>query len=221
MSPNSARYYVDDLLPKEAIIGRFSRPVVFDDFGAEQLNEIFLRKPASMFELGLTVWTHHLEIDREMDPYALAQFVDRDDPRLIHHIADLIGQPVLHDIQYSVGHVQDSQLSDTVAAEILAAFVYPNYLHISDIQFSNPYEPISEGRRRYQFKRFTGLNLFGELLDKTLAVGRDIGATHLSLTAAGADLLPFFQRFGFEVENNAAGSAGVANGTSTPMRRAL
>lgn len=212
---------MDSLLPKEKVSAKFVRPVHFEDLGLAQLDEIERRKSASLYELGLTVWTHHLEIEPRTDARALAEYVDGGDPRLVARIADQLGRQVLFDIQYTIGRVQDDQLDYNVVAEILAAFVYPGYLHISDVEFSNPYEPIPKVNREYRFQKYAGLKMFGTLLDRTLEIGRNVGASQLSLTAASPDLVTFFRRFGFEVEDNAAGRYGLEHGLGVPMRRSI
>jgi hypothetical protein len=209
------------LVPKEEVAARFSCPVLFEDLSLDQFQEIERRKGSSLYELGLTVWTHHLEIEPRTDPRALAEYVDSEDPQLLARISREIDREVLFDIQYTIGRVQDEQLDYNVVAEVLAAFVYPGYLHISDVEFSNPYVPIPPNERKYQLQKFAGLGIFGTLMDQTVEVARKIGASHISLTAAVPDLVPFFARFGFEVEDNAAGEYGLANGLSVPMRQRL
>ncbi len=131
------------------------------------------------------------------------------------------GIRVLSDIAYTIAEVEDIQLEKKCAAEVLLAVIYPNVLRISDVTFCNPYQEIFEKERRYRFQYYKGLGLFPELLVNCESYCQEHAIHEITLCAAYIDLVPFFEKHGFRVDDTPAGKIAVEVKEGIPMTKVL
>lgn len=117
--------------------------------------------------------------------------------------------------------IEDAELDEPRAAELLLAVTYPGVLRISDVTFANPRQEIPEAKRQYRFQTHRGLGLFSEFLDRCEQYCREAGISEITLAAAYIDLVPFFQRFGFHVEDTPTGRMYLELKQGIPMVRAV
>jgi hypothetical protein len=208
-------------LPKNELSTRFEA-ISFAEYGRDKLPTITSLKGTALCAMGLSVWDNIIADGKDaVEPKALAKYVDNEDPSLIRRIRNQLGKDVLFDVYY--GHATLAlEGKDYTVAETLIAHVYPNHLHIADIEFSNPYKPIPKDKRQHPHMHFEGLGLLGTYLANVERISRELKCTGITLTAATEDLAKLFSRYGFEIADTPAGDiAKQGIEISIPMMRRI
>lgn len=174
-----------------------------------------------MAEIGGGAWDRYVQQHPDCDPQALAPFFQENSPNIYLAMERHTGLKVLSDISFTTAEVLDETLEEKQCAELLLAVTWPNVLRISDVTFVNPYQPIPESERKYRFQDFKGLGLFPELMDNCQQYCADKRIPEITLSAAYIDLVPFFESYGFSVEDTPAGIASMKFGVGIPMHKVL
>jgi len=125
----------------------------------------------------------------------------------------------LQDIVLIHAHVADDDLEVDICGKLLLARTYPNNLHISDVEFINPYKKVPTAEQSYQFHKYRSLGLFSELLENIRLLGKESGIAKITLTAASSDQVPYFEKHGFSIEKTAFAEHATAAGRSIPMQK--
>ncbi|WP_108126732.1 hypothetical protein [Saccharospirillum mangrovi] len=212
---------LSDIFPKESISKKFNSEISIQERGRKNLNEIANLKTGCMVEIGGGAWDRYVQQNPSCDPRALGSFFDDGSPKLYLAMERLTGLKVLKDILYTTAHVIDESLEDTLCAELLLAVTWPNVLRISDVTFINPYGPIPETERQYHYQDYKGLGLFPELLENCEKFCSENDIPEITLSAAYIDLVPFFESYGFMVEDTPAGRAYLELEAGIPMHKVL
>lgn len=210
-----------DIFPEASIKSKFSKDLCIVRRGRSQLAEIVQLKSDCMAEIGGGAWDRYVQKNPKCNPQALSSYFDENSPKIYLAMERYTGLKVLKDIHYVTANVQDTSLTETQCAELLLAITWPNVLRISDVTFANPYKPIHETERKYQFQDFKGLGLFPELLQKCEQFCSEKGIPEITLSAAYIDLVPFFQSYGFSVEDTPAGRAFLELEEGIPMCKSV
>jgi predicted GNAT family N-acyltransferase len=211
---------LNDIYPKELVAERVGiSNVIFHEIGLEKIDEIVKKKGSCMFELGGGIWDKYVQATPSIDPMFLAQHFQDGNPYLYKEASKVIGAEAIKDIVYTYTEVNDPNASYSNFSELLIAVLHPNILHISDVEFSNPNEPIPEKDRKYTFQIFKGLGLFGQLITNCIEFCKQGNIDRICLTAADIDLVPLFQHYGFTVDDTETGRHGTAHGGSIPMTK--
>ncbi|WP_278183497.1 hypothetical protein [Vibrio misgurnus] len=150
---------------------------------------------------------------------SLAIHFQTGNPSLYKEVSNFVGTDVIKDILYIHTNTGDSSVDCKDFSELLIAVLHQNILHISDVKFSNPLEPMKPSERQSEFQAFRGLNLFGELVDRCVTYSKEHNLDRICLTAAHISLVPFFEKYGFVVDDTPTGKLGMAHGSSIPMTR--
>ena len=173
----------------------------------------------SMATLGLAVWDRYTQRNPEVNLQEIALHGDLQSPELYKVVEGLIGEKAILDLHYSRFNVADPELDYNKLAELFVAILYPNVLHIGDVEFSDPYQPIEVSNRKYQYQHYKGLGLFPELMSNCIGYATEHDIAEICLVAASADLIPLFQKHGFTVDDSLVAQAGIQSGMSIPMTR--
>ena len=205
------------ILPFDEIAGRFDNPVVLEEFGLDQFAEVERRDPAGLASLAFTVWQRHARRNPGTELGAVRDHIRRHGGSYLQGVQALIGQRVLHDLTFSRCTVDDPALDERLVAYLLVAHVYPNDVHIADMNFMNPYLPIRPERRRFKSQRYKGLRLLPNVLARAEAYAAENGCEYVTLTAAADDLVPLFGKFGFVVEDGQATSLAMEKRVKTAV----
>jgi hypothetical protein len=197
------------ILPFEEIEKRFDKPVRLEQMGMDRFAEVAARDPNGLVNAAFTVWQRYARQHPETNPGAVRDYIRQHGGDFLEAVQAIIGEPIIRDISFSRCTIDDPQLDENLAAYLLVARVYPNDVHIADMNFVNPYLPIEPDRRKFKFQRYKGLRLLGALLARVEAYGAQHGCEYLTLTAATDDLVPLFSKFGFSVEDGQATSLAM------------
>ncbi len=208
-----------DIFPESSFRKIIGCPVSIIQRDRTKLGEIARNKPECMAEMGGGAWDRYVQANPECDPQALAEFFQRNDPKIYLAMERYTGIKVLNEIVYIVAEVEDDQLEDKCAAEVLLAVIYPNVLRISDVTFCNPYQKIPEEEIRYRFQSYKGLGLFAEFLVNCESYCREHAIHEITLCAAYIDLVSFFEKHGFRVDDTPAGRIAVEMKEGIPMTK--
>lgn len=210
-----------NIFPESSFRKTIGRPISIIRRDRTRLGEIAQTKPGCMVEMGGAAWDRYVRANPKCNSQALAEFFKRNDPKIYLAMERHTGIRVLSDIAYMVAEIEDDQLEEKCAADVLLAVIYPNVLRISDVTFRNPYQEIPEEKRIYRFQYFNGLGLFTEFLVNCESYCREHAIHEITLCAAYIDLVPFFEKHGFRVDDTPAGKIAVGAKMGIPMTKAL
>jgi hypothetical protein len=212
---------LSDIFPRESIENIFDVGVLIKTRTRKDLPEISLLKSSCMVEIGGGVWDRYVHKNPHCDPQALAPFFRDRSPKIYLAMERHTGLRVLKDICYTTADIKDDKLNETQCGELLLAVTWPNLLRISDVTFANPYKSIPDADKRYKFQNFKGLGLFPELLKNCENYCNTEGVSEITLSAAYIDLVPFFEAYGFSVEDTPAGKASLEYMQGIPMHKVM
>lgn len=210
-----------DIFPESSIRSKFTSDLSIIRRDRKKLNEIAIIKPACMAEMGGGAWDRYVQENPDCDPQALADYFNEGSPKIYLAMERYTGLKVLNDISYTTAQVLDDDLEENLCSEVLLAVIWPNVLRISDVTFANPYEPIPESKRKYRFQHYKGLGLFSEFLSNCEKYCLEKGISEITLAAAYIDLVPFFESYGFSVEDTPAGRAFLEYKEGIPMHKVV
>ncbi|XOY31774.1 hypothetical protein ACLIX2_08275 [Proteus cibi] len=206
---------LNSILPSKSILGKFSQPVKFTDFDIKKLEYLVKNKPNDLFQIGIAVWDRYCNAHPEQDKFIFGEECSISDPYLYKKVSKVINEPVIKDILYVRGDIQDPKLKNKEAVEIIIARTYPNILMIADVMMVNPYEPIVP--QKYDFYEYRGLGLFSELLENARKYCNQHHINEICLTAANLRLKKHFEKYGFVVQDTRMGKAALELGVGIPM----
>jgi hypothetical protein len=212
--PSSRGTLMNSILPLQDIERRFDKPVRLDQMGIDRLGEIAGRDPNAILNTAFTVWQRHVRKNPALKPSAVQDHVRRHGGSFLEAARAVIGEPIIRDISFSRCTVDDPALDDNQVAYLLVAHVYPNDVHIADVNLVNPYKPIPAKRRKHKFRKYKGLGLLGTVLLRTEDYARAHACELITLTAAADDLVPLFGKFGFVVEDDEVASLAMVKKVS-------
>jgi hypothetical protein len=200
---------MNSILPIDEIKGRFDKPLRLEQEGMDRYDDVAARDPNGLLSAALTVWQRHIRRNPTTDAGAARDYIRQHGGDFLGAVQAIIGSPVIRDISYSRVTIDDESIEDRLVAYLLIARVYPNELHIADMNFIDPYKPIRPEHRRYKFQKYKGLRLLGCMLARAEKYAVDHECTYLTLNAATDDLVPLFAKFGFTVEDGQATSLAM------------
>jgi len=207
------------ILPKSQLVDRFGAKLVLEEYGKNDLKLLATKIPQGLHGLGGSVWNRIVTKGwHQVDPQQLAPYFRSRSPALHQVISKLLDVEVIRDIYYAKGWRGAKRRSNLVM-EMLVAWLYRNDLHLGDITFINPDKPIPKARRKYQFQTHEGLGLLPDLLANMRGKAKELGCEQLTLTAAAAEQVGLFNRFGFTVEDNDNARLTVKIGYGIPMEQ--
>lgn len=206
-----------EVYPLERITEKFDSPVSVEYYGIDDVNRIAELEPNCLFELGANAWMHYVESGAKVNPKKLAKFFDANDPLIFKRVEKEMKRKVVQDILLIHASVEDDALERKICGQLLLARVFPNNLHISDVEFSNPYKPVSSEEQKYHFHDYRSLGLFATLLANIVALGKANKISKVTLSAASIDQVPYFKKHGFKVEDTEFAKGAIANEMSIPM----
>lgn len=191
------------IFPIDEIRSHFSPRLTFRQFGLEDYDEIIRLNPQGVANVGATVW-HRLVQARggDLDRMALRNYFREDgsiDPKIVPAIGEIIGEPIIKDISYSVCSIDTQPVG-----ELLLAHVYPNELHWADVHFRDPRRPIRRppSATVQTLRRFKGFGLLGTVAMSIDQYAKENDFDYITLTAGEPSLVPLFESYGFELEKN-------------------
>ncbi len=190
------------VLPFEDIQRRFDKPVRLEQMGLDQLGMIVARHPHRILNTAATVWRRHVEKNPTIDPLAVHEYARKKGATFLEAADAVLGEPVIKDISFSRCTIEDPALADHLVAYLLVARVFPNDVHIADLNLMNPYKPIPPHLRRYRFRKYGGLGLLGTVMARIDAYAASHKCDSITLTAEADDLVPLFSKYGFVVEGD-------------------
>ncbi len=209
---------LDSVLPKSQLVERFGKELILEEYGKDDLTSIAQEKPESLHEIGASVWNRIVNRRwHSVDPRAFGKQFNTRDPRLPLAISRLLGIEVIRDIYYAKGWKGGRKESNLVV-QLLVALVYRNDLHLADITFVNPDQPIPEGQG-FAFQTHKGLGLLPALLANLQKKGEELRCEQLTLQAATRDQMNLFGRHGFAIEDSQLARLGLQHGVAIPMER--
>jgi hypothetical protein len=208
-----------DVYPVDSLERKFDKSVFIDYYGMDDIDEIAKLEPGCMLELGASAWMHYIESGAKVNPQKLSKYFDAQDPLIFRQVEKVMKRKVLQDIVLIHAHVDDNTLVRDICGQLLLSRTYPNNLHISDVEFSNPYEPVVESDQEYSFHNYRSLGLFSELLENIVDLGKSNNISKITLSAASNDQIPYFEKHGFKVEDTDFSKQAIELDSGIPMER--
>ncbi|NKL75724.1 hypothetical protein [Rhizobium leguminosarum] len=188
--------------------------------GVKDLPEIIRLKGMTMFEMGLTTW-HAAMISGqfEVSPNSLGDLVDRGEPNLLKYVSRALNRKVVFDISYRYATVPGAATMEP-KMQVLVAHLFPNRLHIADVQLLDPRKP-KKNSQLNDDQSHESLRLFGVLIANAERVAKEVQAEQITLTAANRRLVTAFQKYGFKVEDSGMARQAMAFDAGIPMERTI
>ncbi|MBN9135670.1 hypothetical protein [Phyllobacterium sp. SL163] len=188
----------------------------FTTLGMRNLAQIIRLKGMAMFELGLTAW-HAAMISGHFNiaPNSLGDLVDRGEPNLLKYVSRALNRKMVFDISYQYATVPTAPTAEP-KIQLLIAHLFPNRLHIADVQLLNP-ESVRAQFEGHEDQSHNSLRLFGRMLANAEMIAKDIGAEKITLTSANNPLISTFKKHGFAVEDSGMARQAMSVGFGIPM----
>lgn len=206
------------VLPKARLVERFGKDLILEEYGKNQIAAIARKKPGGLHEIGGSVWNRIVGKQwHAVDPRCLAKHFNNQDPNLHKAISSLLKIEVIRDIYYVKGW-KGIKKHSALVVELLVAWVYRNDLHLADITFVNPDQPIPKSQR-YALQTHKGLGLLPTLMGNLEKKAKELKCDQITLTAATSDQMNLFGRYGFVVEDTPLGRFAVTTGNAIPMEK--
>ena len=212
---------LSDVVPISTIEAALRRDLSVERIDSTDWRALAARDPISCHGVGGRAW--HLAVTSPgsaLDPYQLADYFDAQDPALLGAVEEVTGGSALREFGYLQATVQHEGESFVVATS-LVAHLSASELFWYDILMANPSAPLARHQRRSPSQEHRGFGLLGEVVSGVEAAARERGCDTIGIIAAHKPLVAIFRRYGFEVENNAAGRMGMNMGISIPMSKAV
>lgn len=210
---------LEEVYPVHSLESKFDNPVFIDYYGMDDIDEIVELEPGCMFELGASAWMHYIESGAKVNPQKLSKYFDERNPLIFRRVEKVMKRKVVQDILLIHAHVDDESLERDICGKLLLSRVYPNNLHISDVEFSNPYEPVAESSQDYSYHNYRSLGLFSELLENIIDLGKINNIKKITLSAASNDQIFYFEKHGFKVEDTYFAKQAIELDSGIPMER--
>lgn len=200
---------MNSILPIDRIQRRFEKPLHVEQLGLDRFADVAARDPNGLLNAAFTVWQRYVRKNPGVNPGAVREHIREHGGDYLAAAQAVIGQPIIRDISYSRCTIDDPALDEKLVAYLLVARVYPNDVHIADMNFVNPYMPIPPEHRRYKFQRYKGLHMLSLVLARAESYAAKHECDYLTLSAATEDLVPLFEKFGFTIEDEQATSLAM------------
>lgn len=140
---------MEEIYPVEELQEKFEAEVSVEYYLMKDIDTIAKLESNSLCEIGGNAWMHYVESRAKVNPRKLSEHFDNRNPFLFREVEKVMKRKVLQDIMLVHAKVQDPELENKICSQFLLARVYPNNLHISDVEFSNPYEPVPENEKKH------------------------------------------------------------------------
>lgn len=208
-----------DVYPVDSLKRKFEKEVNIEYYGMDDIEEIVKLEPGCLFEIGANAWMHYVVSGAKVNPQKLSKYFDEQDPLIFRRVEKVMKRKTLQDIVLIHAHVDDNSLERDICGQLLLALTYPNNLHISDVEFSNPYEPVATADQSYVYHNYRSLGLFSELLSNIMRLCQENKISKVTLSAASRDQVPYFEKHGFSVEDTDFAIHALEANSGIPMER--
>lgn len=206
---------IADVFPRKEVLSSVP-DCELHQFDTSQIKEIIRLKPRTMHEMGLSTWHAALMSGQfRLDPQALSKHVDSEDPNMLRYVGRALSRKVIFDLSYTYGVIPGQDLPEP-AIQATIAHLFPNRLHIGDVKLLNPHKPRPEADVADD-QSHESLRLFQPFMENCRNISSEAGIEKITLTAAYAELVEIFQKYGFEVEDSEMGRMAVQFGVGVPM----
>jgi len=202
-----------DVIPTNEIKARVGGSIkVLELSGLGRMPRIGRLEGENVHGSALNIWNRIVQNRlKPVNPLALGPRIDGSDPLIYEEIEKLIGEPVITDAAYF-----SAMQGGTIIAKVILFRVFPNNLHLCDVYFQNPAEPLPPQEQKWD-RKCKGYGILPILIKNMKDYAREHGIEYLTLTAAFADVVPLFEKHGFSVEDNAMGRSCIQTKRCIPM----
>jgi hypothetical protein len=209
---------MSDILQKNEFLRIFEKPVNFKQFGIESIDQLIKDEPSMFFEIGGHVWMRYLESSKKnSNTKKFEDDFSSCNPLVFKKIEKLIKKKIIYDLCFSYAYVNDQELMTRQCCQLLLFRLWPNEIFIADVAFSDPYNPVPSNAQKYKYHEFRSLGLFSLHLDLINKYCKENKIDRISLSTASNDQIPYFEKYGFSLYDNAVARIGKSVGMGAPM----
>ena len=213
---------LSDIFDFSVVQNKFNAPVIVNEYGIEDLDRVLQEETSTMIGVCMNVWNRIVHYGyKQVDPQAVTDLYVNSDPALVGEITKIVGEELIKDLYYVNCQIDDDTLEYTTASKMLLTHVYPNDIHLGDIEFCNPYRPVPKLDRKTRFHHYEGLGLLNQLMENMEAYARTKQCDYLTLTASSLEHMPLFEKYGFTLEDNPSAKEFLKHGNGIPMEKKL
>ena len=191
---------------------------IYSNNDNDELSKLVKKEPMMMFEMSLSVWNRIIQFKlKDVNPNALSDYIDKQDPMIYREISRIICEPVFYEVLFFELKINDPKLRYNCIHEITVGRVFPNDIHLADIEFTNPYEPIPKFLAKSPNQIFKGLGLLGQQIDRLVEYAKKNNCGFVTLTASSINEYELFKKYGFQLEDSDIAEIGLKSGSGIPM----
>jgi hypothetical protein len=158
----------------------------------------FLKKKAKQVpSISLFIWDEMVHRRLVKEPFKIAPIINNDYKGIYEFVQTELGGEPIADV-YSVEYFNDI-IADESFVDVTLAQSFPEDIHVVDVELSDNRKPIFKSDPTREYRKYAGLHIFDEFIDRLKNVARDRGAKRISLLVAYPSLYKVFTRHGFRV----------------------
>lgn len=154
-------------VPVEALKRHF--PTAKEVVVANSVEEFCSKEPSKIPSICLFIWDEMVDRGLVKEPFKIAPTINNGYKGIYEFVSKELKEPAFRDA-YSVRFYND--VSKHSFADICLIHCYPSDIHISDVEFSDNRQKIPASDPTSQFRRYKGLHIFPEFLDKLRCVAK-------------------------------------------------
>lgn len=146
------------------------------------------------------IWDEMVHRGVALAPFKVAPIVNNGFKGLYDFVERELGRPPIS-AAYAVEYFNQLQPASSFA-EVSLVHGFPNDIHICDVEFSDQRHPLPANHPDLKYRKYKGLHVFGEFLDRLRSIARARGAERISGLVASPPVHHVLARHGFRVSDS-------------------
>lgn len=199
-------------VPREAIEKRV--PSARFEVAARNVNEWRAKRPTHVSGACMFIWDEMVDRRAVREAFKIGPIVNNGFKGIYEFVERELGRPPAQGA-YVVNAFQDGV--EESFCDVSLVKCYPSDIHICDVEFSDATRPLAPGKRANTLRKYHGLHVFGEFLDRLVEVGRSQSLERLSLLVAEPPLYSVFKKYGFKPGTTQMAQIAFKTGQGFPM----
>jgi hypothetical protein len=210
-----------ELIDFDRVQDLVGHPLQVKRFGLYDVTVLSREQPEALLEFGAAAWQRIVQQRHfSVDPRMMRTYFDTRNPAIIQAIERVTKIPLIQDLGWTEATIQYRGQRFVVATSSAARLTLGN-LHFGDISVKDPRFPLKKTEWKSEFQTHRGLGLLSQVMNNVVEAARERDSVAVTLQAATSSLVPVFNRFGFDVEDNDAARAAMKFGMGIPMHLLL
>lgn len=174
---------------------------------ATTVSELRTRRSKDVPPTLMFIWDEMVHRGIARAPFKIAPIVNSGFKGIYEFVQRELGKAPLT-AAYAVKYFSVSE-ADNSFAEVSLVHCFPNDIHICDVEFSDQRHPLPANHPDRKFRRYKGLHVFDEFIDRLCMVARARDADRISGLVASPPVHYVLARHGFRVSDSKMAQAAA------------